>query len=1851
MNLGDDMNGSGQGVGTASLGGRTGGTKRKRGPRIAPVTHAVRAALAVSAAAFALAGSGMAIAGDCTAPVGNVVHCNGDFTGTITSTVEDLTLVVGDEAASTVMPGPGSAGILADWAGNIGVTNLADITTYAANGIHAYGSGDIALDNSGSIDSQGPGDIIGVYAYSDGGDVTVANSGTVYAYSYDALGDGIFASGTNVEVSNSESGDIFAAGATWAAGIEAQGDDLTTVTNDGAISAIAFGGGYSFGIYATAGDGGSASVSNAGDIYANGYYSNGIYVQSGGDAHADNSGTIEAGSLYYAVMGTGIHVASGALDGVATVDNSGDISALGYYGAAGIEALAGNAGGTASVTNSGNVYAQQYSKYVYGASGIVASADGDASIENSGLVDVYSGGLAEGAVALSFNGTASVTNSGDIAVESTAFLYYGAGGIIAASQNGSAFVDNSGSVDVTTKYIGTGIEASGMEGVTVTNSGDISVDAWRAYGINASAGAGDVDIANSGSISTLYSQGSGSGWGILATTGVGDIHVDNSGSINSSVYGQSVGIFARPGEGNASVSSSGTIYAYSYGDTAAGIFARADHGDVDVDNSGLIGTYSYYGYAYGVLGSAVDIGVSNSGTIEASGFYAAAGIAVVGDDLATVENSGSITAIAYGDARGINAVSDHGDVHVDNSGSIMAGSILLDAIGIYGYSATGDVAIHNDGEIVAVSPNGLADGIFASGANVEVANGVDGAIGAYGYSWAAGIEAQGSDSVAVTNAGGIYARTYGVSEAFGIYAGGGAGGASVDNSGAISVRGYDSAVGIYAQASGDVDIDNSGSVLAGYYENAGGGVYSSSYASAILALSGTDGAAITIDNSGYATAISFSGSNGIEGRSLGVGGTVEITNSGDVTSVALSQFGGVATGIAASAAGDALVDNVGSVYAYSLATAYGAVALSFNGDASVVNSGDISTVSTAFSRYSAFGAVAGSANGSASVDNSGSIEVYTPYLGAGIDVGGMEGAGIVNSGDVAVDAWVAYGVRATSGLGDVTIDNSGSIDASYSGNYLGYSWGIHASTVGGDITIDSSGDVSSYGGRQSLAVFASTTSGNIAVDNSGSIESYSVIGLSAGIFASNPGENVTVDNSGDISAASYLGTAVGAFARANTDTASITNSGDIASSTIYGDAYGVLVRGAYGDAVNSGSIVAEGYYSANGAYVDGVFGASMGNSGSISASAVGDAIGVNVAAIYGYADVANSGDIAAESTYGIAVGVFANGYYGTTVANSGSISAEAGPYGDVRGVFARAYGDVLVENSGTISATHDDQAIAVHMTSLYGTATLDNSGTIEAHSSVDGSIAVLGSFGGTEIHNTGDIVGAIVTFDGDDSFSNGNGGTWHVGNMTTTFGAGDDSIANGAGGTIHLAYGAIDLGDGANSFHNAGTIRTSDFGVIVMGAGASPLDNDGIISFVDGAPDDLLVISGDLGGSGEINLDVSLVNGTGDLLYVAGDVVDGTHQAINLSIDGLVGVLDGGSAPVVAASGSVGANAFTGGRVLNVDPSNFLDLAVTVSSDGAGEFSASVGVTGLNDAGVVAGSVANGAHSLINSSIGTRNQRMGIAPMLADGDVGLGPWIRIFADQGDVAPRVSGFGADRGFGFSQENSGTEFGMNLALGSGFHVGVMGGNAEGTQKMGRVNGGDEIDLHTSGLYAGWAGPRFYADASLRWMDFDATLVSIAGEQRTSGNARAFNLEGGFTGWTFGGANVVPQVQYTRSVVDNIDVIQGSEVGMEVHGGVSKRARVGVSVDRTFAGDHGFSWTPYGALSAVREMDGDTGFTIADRFDGRSSTSGNSMLAELGIGVQKGRLSATGGIHLADGDALHGFYGGQLLVRYTW
>src|SRR5688572_16733255 len=95
-----------------------------RNMKLAPTTRAIRSALALSATMLALSGSGAAMAGTCIVTGLQEVTCNGVFTDDVTNTVPvinvvpDLTLIVGDDGATTVDPAAGTNGITSTWGGD-----------------------------------------------------------------------------------------------------------------------------------------------------------------------------------------------------------------------------------------------------------------------------------------------------------------------------------------------------------------------------------------------------------------------------------------------------------------------------------------------------------------------------------------------------------------------------------------------------------------------------------------------------------------------------------------------------------------------------------------------------------------------------------------------------------------------------------------------------------------------------------------------------------------------------------------------------------------------------------------------------------------------------------------------------------------------------------------------------------------------------------------------------------------------------------------------------------------------------------------------------------------------------------------------------------------------------------------------------------------------------------------------------------------------------------------------------------------------------------------------------------------------------------------------------------------------------------------------------------------------------------------------------------------------------------------------------------------------------------------------------------------------------------------------------
>ncbi|MFL6591707.1 MAG: hypothetical protein ACJ8GK_03230 [Luteimonas sp.] len=1813
----------------------------------------------------------------------------GQATGIYAAASGDATAInSGSVNVQAYGPGGTATGVSAySITGNASASNSSTIIVGAygdATGLAGVAAtGDAIVTNTGGIDVYSVvGTAIGMSGYAAAGDVTITNTGGIDVYSYYSVADGIFASGTNVSVSNG--GGIDATGYYWAAGIEAQGDDLTTVSNTGGITVTDYAGpgpntygaygifaagaevsvsntggiaAYGFsatGVNVVAGAVGGA-VTNAGGISAYGAYATGINVVSGGAVSVTNTGGITAGDDT-SYLATGIRATSSYAGADVVVQNDGGITATSIYGSYGIDVSALGEGSSASVNNTGDITASVDSPFVYGAYGIVASADYNAAIDNSGTITVTSGAGGYGAMALAFNGTASVDNSNLIDVTG-----YVAKGAVASSANGAASVGNSGAIGVNGTYIGMGIQATGKTGATVTNSGDITVGAGYAYGVYANGGNGDVSVTLTDTsnidVSAYF------GLGVFGFSTYGDVGLDNAGAIRSQAYGQSVGLFARSTHGSIATTNSGYAMAYSYAGEAVGSFARADEGDVSVDNSGLIAGISNYGNGTGIRASGLTTEVTNDGGAYGIALHTgtATGIDVYGGDSATVTNEADAGAMSkYGSARGIYAASggdvsvsngadavihaeapnggawgviaysvggnanvdNAGQMYVDaqynatgiyaggpsatvtNSGSIEVYSIADRAIGIFGYSADGSIDITNTGTITVESAGGLADGIFASGATVDVHN--SGTIDATGYAWAAGIEAQGGDLVTVDNSGTINANSdYG--SAYGLYATSGAGGATVGNSGSITVMGY-YATGIDVRSEGGISITNTGNITAGSadYSALGTGIHASN---------NYENSDITVINGGDISVAGYYGATGIDVAATGAGSSATVSNTGTIYANHGSKYGYGAAGIVVSADNDATADNAGAITTVSALGSYGAAALAFSGDANVVNSGDIDVTSTAMKYYSAVGMLSASSAGAAFADNSGHVNVTSDkYIGTGIQVTGNTGATATNSGSITVQAKYAYGIVATAGHGDVVVGNGadGSVYA-YSGINLAVGL-LGVSTVG-DVSIDNAGDVSAVSYGAAYGVFANAKDGNAGVTNSGSLYAYSYGDQANGAFAMASNGDVSIQNSGTVEAAGYYGNAVG----------------------LYG--------------------------------IDATATARIGNTGHVAATAYHDATGARALSYGGVASIDNAGIIDATTTYagGTAAGVYANGYAGTQVTNSGTINAVSASGSDAIGVIARGDNAVLVDNSGLITATDDDYAVGVSLDSTTGVATLVNSGVIRTHSTLEGEVAVSGADGVQHVLNYGDIYGAAITAGGDDAFTNGAGGTWHVTNHSTDFGDGDDSIHNLLGGTIELAFhGAIHLGasgSGGNAFINEGVLRVKGRGLVDMGTSGSasnllPLENNGIIDFVDGAGNDRLTIAGDLGGTGAVNLDLAPLTGTADQLYVDGNVA--SPQTVNVSLAGAP--LSAHIDPVVFAhvTGDSTSGSFVGGTLVGFDASSFLDLDVSISSQidtsnaTSDVFSIGLDVAGLNDAGSLAASVASSAQSIINTQVGTYRQRMGVMPEKRSDMAGLGPWLRYFSDSGTVkASHVAdNFGGTGTFSFDQTTTGHELGMNVAFDNGFNTGVLLAKAQGAEHLtGTGVGSDHIDSTAFGVYGTWFSHNgFYVDASYRWLDFDAHLKSPGGFQSTSGNGEAFNVEAGYAAWNWAGIAITPQLQYTHSKVDGFRAIHGSSVDFLAAGGDSSRGRAGVEFSKVINGG-GWIWTPYGSVNAVREFDGESRYTVADTFTGATSIEGTSGMIELGMGAQKNGFSATAGASWTDGGAMQSFLGGQLILRYSW
>ena len=415
---------------------------------------------------------------------------------------------------------------------------------------------------------------------------------------------------------------------------------------------------------------------------------------------------------------------------------------------------------------------------------------------------------------------------------------------------------------------------------------------------------------------------------------------------------------------------------------------------------------------------------------------------------------------------------------------------------------------------------------------------------------------------------------------------------TITNTGTVQTSGNESQ-GVFAQSSdeGDITITNSGGITTfGLVSHAIEGdadegsvtiVNSGSLWTTGNFAAGIDGeadGAVTISNSGDIVT-EGEGSNGIyartftcQGRPLPCTDSV-IENSGNI-----STSGERADGILnESAGGNATIINSGDI----TVSAFGSDAIENRGPgfldelatALVVNSGTLTVLDPGSGIRPGYGIrQTGSGDVSAVVENNGDISV-TGFQGRGIENSASEATAMVtNTANITVTGDRAYGIRngASRGNpselfgGDSIVFNSGTI--SVIGD-LGN--GVEFRNSSGHAYLTNLGMISTDG-TSSRAIDSDVGEGNVIVENSGTI---STLGNSSGgaDLYTDLGD-VTVFNSGSIQTSGTSSTAL--YAESNDGGAYLTNTGTIETTGDNSDA--VEIGGDFATVTNRGTISATG---------------------------------------------------------------------------------------------------------------------------------------------------------------------------------------------------------------------------------------------------------------------------------------------------------------------------------------------------------------------------------------------------------------------------------------------------------------------------------------------------------------------------------------------------------------------------------------------------------------------------------------------------------------------------------------------------
>ena len=969
--------------------------------------------------------------------------------------------------------------------------------------------------------------------------------------------------------------------------------------------------------------------------------------------------------------------------------------------------------------NYGNGTVKNYGLIITGdpegedADGIVVSTKYDATVFNgaTGFVTTY-GYDADGIIAESYEGDASVTNAGTVGT-------YGewSFGLVAVAESGYAYAGNSGTVS--TEDDGSdAVYAWGRSGATANNTGQISTDGEESYALVAGSESGYSYATNSGDIETF-------------------------GDWSVGIYSASEGGYAY-----AANDADGTVTTHGYG--ADAIVAETEEGDAYARNAGTVITAGEE--AYGVLADAEDgyAKAANSGSVETYGEDAAGLYAYTdgGDATAANQEGGSVT--THGDdADAVLAQSNEGYAIASNAGTVIT----------YGSNAYGVVALSEDDDATASNSGivtvygGQSVGLYASGegGDATAANDEGGAVTTHGYNGDAIWAWSDYDNAAVSNAGDVVA--YG-DNASGIVAVAPYGHATAKNYGSISLYGETEGISFedaVAGLTGAVPEDYVDDLVVGMIAVGGDGASVRNYEGGTIYTDGKDAAGML--------AVSTSPEYAAATRN---DGTIETGQGGGYHDLA---FGMAAIG----GEGGSYVNNTGDIQTSGLGS-FGALAAS-DGNAVAYNSGTITAGSAATSEYDmgAFGIAAASASGTALVVNGGDIETYgVAGLGAVAIAGGtssgLEAASIppwalvyyfseivadygtarvVNDTDATIVTHGDAGIGATAVGFVASVENRGAIETDGLASMGMLSLGMYAGAYNAEGATITTGAAEGDG----IAAIGMLAGGLYVagVENNGTIATYDTGGVGAAALAgkyaiARNGYDGSIGTEGNYSAGLVAASLFTAFA---INDGEIATSGDLSMGILsVGSAYAALeeldsgLLGGLGSYI--GSLAPMSLYSPGPGYFGGAI-AVNDYDGVIETD--GDmSLGVMALSFNREAIAANDGSVTTHGEYAIGVGAFSVGgdaraYNDGTIETSGDLAAGLMASGGAQPVWSLEYatgidqydlqtyfpdldtrameGDVLAYNgeSGFISTT-GYYATGIAAWTSNGRATAVNYGTV-----------------------------------------------------------------------------------------------------------------------------------------------------------------------------------------------------------------------------------------------------------------------------------------------------------------------------------------------------------------------------------------------------------------------------------------------------------------------------------------------------------------------------------------------------------